>query len=34
MEAAITTPVAGKVMRLLIHETENLTGGDLVVVVQ
>ncbi len=34
MEAAITTPLAGKVMRMLIHETENLTGGDLVVVVQ
>jgi pyruvate carboxylase len=34
MEAAITTPIAGKVMRMLIHATENLTGGDLVVVVQ
>ena len=34
MEAAITTPVAGKVMRVLIHETETMAGGDLVVVVQ
>ncbi len=34
MEAAITTPMAGKVMRVLIHGTETLTGGDLVVVVQ
>ncbi|MBN2177062.1 MAG: pyruvate carboxylase [Demequinaceae bacterium] len=34
MEAAITTPIAGKVMRVLIHGTETLTGGDLVVVVQ
>ncbi len=34
MEAAITTPIDGKVMRVLIHETENLVGGDLVVVVQ
>jgi pyruvate carboxylase len=34
MEAAITTPVAGTVMRVLIHKTENLAGGDLVLVVQ
>jgi pyruvate carboxylase len=34
MEAAITTPISGKVMRVLIHQTENLAGGDLVVVVQ
>lgn len=34
MEAAITTPVAGKVMRLLVRGTETLAGGDLVLVVQ
>ncbi len=34
MEAAITTPVAGTVMRELIHKTETLAGGDLIVVVQ
>ncbi len=34
MEAAITTPVAGTVKRVLIHKTETLAGGDLVVVVQ
>jgi len=34
MEAAITTPVAGEVKRLLIRQTETLAGGDLVVVVQ
>ena len=34
MEAAITTPVAGKVMRVLIHKTETLAGGDLIIVVQ
>jgi pyruvate carboxylase len=34
MEAAITTPIAGTVMRVLIHKTETLAGGDLVLVVQ
>jgi pyruvate carboxylase len=34
MEAAITTPVTGTVMRVLIHKTETLAGGDLVLVVQ
>ncbi len=34
MEAAITTPVAGTVKRVLIGQTETLQGGDLVLVVQ
>ncbi len=33
MEAAITTPVAGKVLRLAIGAVQQLEGGDLVVVV-
>ena len=34
MEAAITTPVAGTVKRVLISQTETLSGGDLVLIVQ
>jgi pyruvate carboxylase len=34
MESSITTPVAGKVARVVIRGTENLSGGDLVLVVE
>jgi len=33
MEASITTPVGGKVTRVVVNGTEPLQGGDLVVVV-
>jgi pyruvate carboxylase len=33
MEAAITTPVSGIVKRVLISQTETLSGGDLILVV-
>ena len=34
MEAAITTPVAGRVSRLAIGATQAVEGGDLIVVVE
>ncbi len=34
MEAAITTPVAGKVTRLAIPKTQQVDAGDLLVVVE
>lgn len=34
MESSITTPVAGKVVRVTLNGTENLGGGDLVVIVE
>jgi pyruvate carboxylase len=34
MESSITTPVAGKVVRVTLNGTENLGGGDLVVLVE
>ncbi len=34
MEAAITTPVGGKVARILVKDTETLAGGDLVLVIE
>ena len=33
MEASITTPVAGTVSRIAVHRTQQVEGGDLVVVV-
>jgi pyruvate carboxylase len=33
MEAAITTPVAGKVSRLAVQATQQVDAGDLLVVV-
>jgi pyruvate carboxylase len=33
MEAAITTPVAGTVKRLAISGTQQVDGGDLILVV-
>jgi len=34
MEAAITTPVAGRVVRLAIPVTQQVDAGDLLVVVE
>ena len=34
MEAAITTPVGGKITRILVKGTETLAGGDLVLVIE
>ena len=34
MEASITTPVAGKVLRIAVSGVEQVQGGDLLVVIE